>query len=638
MISVRAMTSGAKARQAVSSTPKPDVDVAIASRRLRKLNPLAEFGNDRLTHDQKAIIHMAGAKSEVRNQRQRLQRGTAEYKAKDAARKAAKRAEAKSVDLAILPVGVAEVITARYTAAYRNVRGNHKLRCAKYQLFVHLIGRAQQNNHLGADDYQPLYSPVLLSIFGKEYVQMRDDLTRWGIIEYKDSYLSESYARELGIDGFSKSYRFAEAYQECEVEVVMLSGLNHRKKSANDRKKRGESSSAECGQDIILMDLSQPSFLWLKENIVRVTIDEAAYAWADSMAKIAAPLPDKLVKLKSGWELRTDRVVTKRTASGYKASVTECNLNQQLGQPYFHCNATNGRLDTPLTWMKTTILENFILVDGKSLSLCAWDLSRSQPYLLLPLLLDTEAAQCGDVDLEQFTDYMFDRDQDFYEAIHQQVRQVATAQNIKLSQEANDKVAYLKNVQYSKNHADVGYRKAFNLRFPTVNKATLELVAEAGGQSLAVLLQRWESDLFLNHICSKLYVALGPDAFVATKHDAIICEVQDKDVVRQIMTDVLYEATGFMPIIKNVWKKKPLATHPADEVTSMTVRTTVCVQATLPEPRGSIRIYRNADELPDHWKAALVAGLTSPLSVPAIPHYLSEVPMSLSDMPVAMAA
>ena len=260
------------------------------------------------------------------------------------------------------------------------------------------------------------------------------------------------------------------------------------------------------------------------------------------------------LKTKAGYQLRTNRKVTRGIAQGYKLTVDEINARQRAGAPIFTLSPTNGRLNNAFSSL-TTGLRQFSEIDGVPTMLSGLDLSCSQVYLLLPLLKKTNAAQNAGEDFERFIELVFTG------SFYQEVARLVTARNKTLLLEGEEKQAFFMFVPFSTTHAAYGYRRAFNKEFPTVNRATLELVTSeavdpATGElqkvigSLAVMLQRLESHLFLERIAARLHQELGDTAFVVTLHDSIYFERHHYQVVHRVMTDILWEATGYIPNLK----------------------------------------------------------------------------------------
>ncbi|ALW86674.1 hypothetical protein AUC43_17255 [Hymenobacter sedentarius] len=499
-----------------------------------RLLPLAHDGSLRLSDEQKHLYNSKAARARQRQAKSR------------AARKAAKP------DFFIVPT---EAIA---RLAELGIMGKALL---KHYLFLHLIYQAHHKHELDQSEYMELSSDILRVHLGKTgrvtYVTFRTTLVAWGMIEVNNSYLTGASAKEaqesnpgVTAEAFCKSYRLSASCRSGGFEVVSGIGLNFYKKAQADKAKRHQLEGG--GQHI---DASLPHFSWLENCLKRLTISQEAYAWIDEQERQQAPLKDKRVKTKAGYESRTNRKFTREIAQGYKLTVDEINARQRAGAPTFTFSPTNGRLNNAFSSLATG-LRQFPEIDGVPTTLSGLDLSCSQVYLLLPLLQKTNAAQNAREDFYRFFNLVFTGS--FYE----EVAKLVTARDKTLLLEGEEKQAFFMHVLFSTIHAAYGYRRAFNKEFPTVNRAILELVTSevvdpATGEvrrvidSLAVRLQRQESHLFLERIAAQLHHELGDTAFVVTLHDSIYFEKHHYQVVHRVMTDILFEATGYVPNLKS---------------------------------------------------------------------------------------
>ena len=483
-----------------------------------KLNPLENNRDLKLTAEQKAVIHTKA--------------------------KTAKRAP-KDVAYLIVPTLALTELPNLYSGKYAGTKGNHAFRLELYRLFLHIIYTTHKNNSENQEEYFPLHSQILKNLMGRNkeqgnYAAIRTDLKEWDYIEVNDNYSFNSkndIAAKNIKDVYCKSYRLTERVRTGEFISYRAKGTKYVQKT--EKGIQGLTS-------VLLVDESQPQYAWLYHCLTRLSMAPAAQQWIQHQQLTQAPLKDKEKRVGKVWKKFTNRTVTKEIAESYRNTMEEINNRYADSKPFFKINTTsNNRLESSLTNMATGLRQS-VIVDGVTDKLAYIDLSSSQVYLSLKLIQKTSAVKNSNGhDFNKFAKLALDGN--FYEDLKSIIESTSD-----FKVEGDAKVNYFKHVQYSNNHKCFGYRKEFNRLFPVINQAILELVENAKDkqEGLAVLLQKEEANVFLDKICLHLYNALGPNKFIATMHDGIICEAEDFDIVYNIMFEVLNKHTGFAPHLK----------------------------------------------------------------------------------------
>lgn len=477
---------------------------------LNKLNPLANNSEGNyLSQEQKNIIHAVAAR-------------------------ASQPRKPKTVDYLTLPSIAFTELEVLYHKKYKGTNGNHSFRLNLYRLLLSIIYTRHQKELVSQKDFVSLSSEILRNLLGKnkaktDYSTIIQDLVDWKLIEINGSYRVKSATNK----GYSKGYRLTEKVLADTWKSERIYGVKYWEKTEKLLGKR----TAE-----LVLDESQPQYRWLKNNLLKLSIQPEALDWITEQEKNKIKLPDKEVRREGKYVKLTNRVFNEEVANSYRFTVEEINFRKQDSNPYFQIYNTNNRLGNGLANLPGK-LRKFVKVDGVEKDLKYIDLSSSQVYLLLPLLQKTLAVRSSDYkEYKKFSDLVLAGN--FYEDLKNLIEP-------EFKVEGGDKTNFLKFVLFSNTHKPYGYRKAFNKIFPTINNAILELVSNAKDkeEGLAVQLQKMEASLFLDSICPAILSELG-EINIFTLHDGLICEEKDFDEVYNIMLDVLKKETGNTPHLK----------------------------------------------------------------------------------------
>lgn len=493
-----------------------------------KLNPLENFGSDKLSHEQ-------------------LQQSAANAAARKRQRDALK---ALRPTILMLPVGLQHYVADRYRAKY-SASSKHAKRQAKYLLLCHLVWSKQKQ--AGTDDAVHLHSDILRKQIGKDkgfsYTDVVEDLKEWLVLTVEDSYSNGHI-----VDPYSKAYYFADSFHDLESEFITVSGLRYREKAAKDRQARQVEKNHREGLPVVLVDETQPHIQWLKASWERCEYAASTDELINEMERKQTALRDIVVKVNGVKELRTGRRMTAQIAQSYRDTLELFRRNKANQTPEWHFSATNGRLHTFFNRFFTAS-RNYVTVDGQPVTWADLDLAASQVYFLLKKLYATEAGRRGGADLDAFRDLVLA--ERFYQNLADLLQERSPLLLIN-----NAKTDFFTHVNYSKTHHATPYRAVFNQLFPTVHAALLEIVCYRVGvetkfRNLAVLLQQEESAVFLQTICPRIYRELGhhEDLVVLPVHDGLCVPQQYKEAVHSIMVEELVAWTGYPPTVRTTKEK-----------------------------------------------------------------------------------
>lgn len=221
---------------------------------------------------------------------------------------------------------------------------------------------------------------------------------------------------------------------------------------------------------------------------------------------------------------------------------TIAQINRLLNGGYYASrNATNKRLDTNITNLKSALLkEGIITLDNKQL--VSIDLKNSQPTLLCFLLknltdnsifnelldqykfpdIDTNSS-----DFNDFSEFVIDG------KIYDEIQEITG-----FNSRSSAKLLFLK-IMFSKGSWSDEYKSIIKKRFPTIITWMDDFKKLNGHhETLAELLQKVESQIFIDIIYQKLFMA---KIKALTKHDSIICKISDYKMAYGIITETLDE-------------------------------------------------------------------------------------------------
>lgn len=245
-------------------------------------------------------------------------------------------------------------------------------------------------------------------------------------------------------------------------------------------------------------------------------------------------------------------------------------------QKLFFVDRTAGRLHTYLTQLKSS-LRKFIRFNGKTL--CAVDISNSQPYLLQALMskniydrndmqgriIETHPLIESDSSIIIMLGVLIDKISKkpdvllfknivssgrFYEEFGKILKENGEIEEVSDSELKSAAKEITFSTLFSKN-SSIKYIKSiqiFQKQFPNVYEV-LKYIKEGHHPTLAVILQNLEADLVLHKTC-KLITKEHPEIPLFTLHDSIITTEENVEYVNQKMAEILKQFIGAEPTLK----------------------------------------------------------------------------------------
>jgi len=116
---------------------------------------------------------------------------------------------------------------------------------------------------------------------------------------------------------------------------------------------------------------------------------------------------------------------------------------------------------------------------------------------------------------------------------------------------------------YSEKDKNIKQYILFKNTFPIIT-SILDALKEIKKNSVALILQRLESDLFLNNI-TKYISEADPEIPMFTIHDAILTTPEHSEYVYNIMTEIIANTTSIIPIISIIKSEVDIADDKLDE-------------------------------------------------------------------------
>lgn len=245
-------------------------------------------------------------------------------------------------------------------------------------------------------------------------------------------------------------------------------------------------------------------------------------------------------------------------------------------QKLFFVDKTAGRLHTYLTQLKSN-LRKFIKFDGKTL--CAVDITNSQPYLLQALLskegydrndmqdriiqahpiLESDSSLIimlgvlidkisKESDVQLFKEIVSSGR--FYEEFGKILNENGEIEETSLAEIKGAAKEITFSTLFSKN-SSIKFIKSIQLfqkQFPNVYEV-LKFIKNGHHPTLAVVLQNLEADLVLHKTC-KIITEERPEIPLFTLHDSIITTEDNVEYVEQKLKEILKKYIGAEPTLK----------------------------------------------------------------------------------------
>ena len=403
--------------------------------------------------------------------------------------------------------------------------------CLMY--ILHLINSIRQKKEEEENGYTPI-SSRLLQLKVKNYRSCLDYLIEQGIIESDNHY-------EKDVE--CKGYRFSNDYVS-ELKPVEITK-----------------------QTLIKSIVSKAphNFKKIYENLFM-------RAWFDDLEVDLEGAKGALLEL---FNAEKELIGENPAWSNYNSRLLPL-LKLSQGDIIFFVDNTSYRLHTNLTQVKSE-LRKFIKFKGKTL--CAIDISNSQPYMALALL-NEEFYNRNDMDgkidnpsianksdignlireLEDAEDIvLFKRlvtEGGFYEYFTKEMIIKGLIPNVfeidveTLKRFRNKAKEVMFTVLFSSNRTNNEEAKLFKEKFPSVH-SIFKLIKRGDKtyNALAICLQKLESELVLERACVRIN-SETPNVPIFTLHDSIITTEEHVEYVEAVLKEILTNNIGEAPNLK----------------------------------------------------------------------------------------
>ncbi|MFY9309958.1 MAG: hypothetical protein WAQ28_12995 [Bacteroidia bacterium] len=289
-----------------------------------------------------------------------------------------------------------------------------------------------------------------------------------------------------------------------------------------------------------LIDLPQkPEYKFIQENTTKLEIDTSVYDWIDKQVLAQLPLKPRQCQFvnpngKLVVYIQKNRVLNKELAEGWKQHIQK----MQNGVFHFSCPPTVNRVFYNVTAMPSE-LRKFLRYEGKSLA--HLDYSNFQPFLFIKYLV------------EKYKDHLPEDVMNYIDitsrgVFYAEVMALIKEKGIAIKNESNFKYDFFKRVFFSKAQRNDKYRTAFADKFPNVY-AVIADVKSGNYKTLSIELQKLEARIVINTILNEI-AQKYPTSFVLPIHDALICEQEMSEIVKQLMIEKTKQIIGFEPKMK----------------------------------------------------------------------------------------
>lgn len=403
----------------------------------------------------------------------------------------------------IVPGDVIDSIQSRVDLYHRNFDDKEKIKMVDTTIKVWYILKDMWNPKYVKCKYHPLFSRnkqlqnIDLKIKKRRfrYTDFIKILNDTNIINYNERHKNSS-------DGYCKSFKFTHSWSNLRFFEINYKSLNEG--SDDDKLKKRARSLKEANK-------YYPNHKNLIKPVynIKIEVDE---------------LIDFLLS-RRGMTLKPTNRVRRRDNGTYYNVVDKNRVldDETIYDIIFKCLKINnknitfrisensGRLFTSITNL-SSLCNNFITCNGKKMH--EIDVINCQPLLLSHILNDDKFKECCEAGM-------------FYEVLGEEIGyDIEDREDVKI-----DSYKYI--FFNDKFELDNDTIKAFAKLFPSAYANLIELHKEISsrGETIALTLQRIESDIFVNY-------ANGLDFPVLTKHDAIYVSEEYIDIVKNELTDV----------------------------------------------------------------------------------------------------
>lgn len=394
--------------------------------------------------------------------------------------------------------------------------------------------------------------------FGVHYLKTLQALKGAGIVQCNESYKSASICGESS--AYPKGYRINPDLLDAEFKLVkyklrkedctdLLSGPE-RTNIIIDLSKlevdyKGAASTIDEHVDSLEFIIGED----VEEQIFRVKLlDRFFWVKREEALKIATSEGKQLIQYNDRFYIADRTEFIRETKRVVRFAYTRSIARLKYKIFYAKRNSTNRRIDTNLTSMPSKLVPHLRYL-GQPLS--SLDLSNSQLAIFAAILrnptsfADGRTAFFMNVDRTGATEKFLHLCEtgNIYEAVAKDLNSAGTVSD---AQRKNAKTNVL-GVIFSSHKAKGPVKTYLKEKYPDVINAMDGFKAEYGDNEFAILLQRIESEIFIDGIYRRLK-DLGITCW--TKHDSILFNPTYYDVVNSFMLQV-FDRYGIRATVKH---------------------------------------------------------------------------------------
>lgn len=249
----------------------------------------------------------------------------------------------------------------------------------------------------------------------------------------------------------------------------------------------------------------------IKEGVIRLqnSKGELFYIGVENALENALKQGKTLIQDKSKYIIENPDLFIERKKIAVRTSYLQSILEIEKGVHRANRNSTNNRLDTNLTNMCSALVKEIC----RQNNLAQIDLSNSQ-FTILSHILSTKL---------ETTDFKRFKELSVSGELYTHVADLLDLEDSKAGKNAMFEIMFSSWKNNSKS------KTILKRNFPTVIAWIDKFKRVNGYKEFAIMLQRFESDLFIDKLLSNLH---RKGLLVFTKHDSVICGIQDVETVK----------------------------------------------------------------------------------------------------------
>jgi len=291
--------------------------------------------------------------------------------------------------------------------------------------------------------------------------------------------------------------------------------------------------------DLLLLDENLPEYKFIRDNMHKLSIDKNGYRWIEEQVEAKLRLKNKKREFVNSdgrivSYIAKNRFLDEENGKQWKGDLARIDK----GLYRFSCPESTHRVYYNITSMPSE-LRQFLRYNEEKL--CYLDYSNFQPFLFNKALLDKFSDEIHP-DISRYIE-LTSKGQFYAE-----IKRLIIVYGIEIKNQDSFKTDFFARVFFSTEKRKYKFRLVFDKHFPNVSALITETKKE-NYKNLSIGLQKLEAEIVINNILREIAIKY-PEAFVLPVHDAILCEPEMCDVVKELMYNKAEAIIGFRPSIK----------------------------------------------------------------------------------------